>query len=107
MHVNNAFCPSEALIPFETWLLSSCLEGELSWETVFQINFLLVPSLLSSGLKQGKNERFKAKKANRILQSLAIYWQSRHRGIVVLNSVFSALALLRVHPNEPKNKYTQ
>ena len=70
-------------------------------------NFLLVPSLLSSGLKQGKNERFKAKKANRILQSLAIYWQSRHRGIVVLNSVFSALALLRVHPNEPKNKYTQ
>ena len=57
MHVNNAFCPSEALIPFETWLLSSCLEGELSWETVFQINFLLVPSLLSSALKQGTNER--------------------------------------------------
>jgi len=33
-------------------------------ETVFQINYFLVPSLLSSGLKQGTNERFKAKKAN-------------------------------------------
>ena len=62
-------------------------------ETVFQINFILVPSLLSSGLKQGTNERFKAKKAN----CIGIYNIAKYSNALTVVASWHCCIEFRIH----------